>query len=111
MPSRYEPCGLNQLYSLAYGAVPVVHETGGLADTIVNLTPESADARTANGFSFNDYRSEPLLETLRRALDVLTQQPNLWAQLVETGMSQDWSWSNSARHYQALYESLIARRK
>lgn len=111
MPSRYEPCGLNQLYSLKYGAVPIVHETGGLADTIVNLDESSLAAGTANGFSFPEHTSEQLLATLRRALDVYRHQPEVWSQLVERGMRQDWSWTHSAREYVQLYERIVAHRR
>jgi len=111
MPSRYEPCGLNQLYSLAYGSIPVVHETGGLADTIVDLTAATAADRTATGFRFRDYRSDALLETLRRAIDIVIDRPDVRGQLVETGMTRDWSWSRSARDYQTVYERLVARRR
>ncbi len=106
MPSEYEPCGLNQLYSLKYGTVPVVHETGGLADTIVNLDHNSQTHHTANGFSFREYHSDALLAALRRASDVYCHNPELWEQVVATGMRQDWSWSQSARVYSALYEKI-----
>lgn len=109
MPSRYEPCGLNQLYSLKYGTVPIVHETGGLADTIVDYSLSGPSNPESNGFRFQDYRSEALLEAVRRALDVYTQQPEQWARLVENGMRQDWSWSRSAEQYIALYEQLAAQ--
>ncbi|MCA9107563.1 MAG: glycogen synthase GlgA [Planctomycetales bacterium] len=108
MPSRYEPCGLNQLYSLKYGTVPIVHETGGLADTIVDFTGDAARDGASNGFQFREYRSEALLETVRRALEVFTHHPDQWGRLVECGMRQDWSWSRSARQYVSLYEQLAA---
>jgi starch synthase len=111
MPSRYEPCGLNQLYSLKYGTVPVVRETGGLADSVRDLTSESLAAGTATGFSFAPYDASALEETLRRALDVFSQQPAVWSSLVETGMQQDWSWDHSARLYVELYRHLIASRE
>jgi starch synthase len=109
MPSRYEPCGLNQLYSLKYGTVPVVHATGGLADTITNLTDESLAAGTANGFSFANYSSVALAQTLERACQTYFNRP-VWEQLIRTGMSQDWSWTHSAREYSRLYELALARR-
>ena len=109
MPSRYEPCGLNQLYSLKYGTVPVVHATGGLADTITNLTDESFAAGTANGFSFETYSSGALAETLERACQTFHNRP-VWEQLIRTGMQQDWSWTHSAREYGQLYEQALARR-
>jgi starch synthase len=107
MPSRYEPCGLSQLYSLKYGTVPIVRATGGLADTVVNTTDENLAAGTATGFSFHDYSSFALSETLRRALAMFTRQDD-WAKLVANGMKQDWSWGRSARDYVALYERTLA---
>jgi starch synthase len=108
MPSRFEPCGLNQLYSLKYGTVPIVRATGGLADTVVNATDEALAAGTATGFSFHDYSAFALSETLRRAVSMFGQ-PKVWSRLVETGMRQDWSWNRSAREYTALYERIAAR--
>ncbi len=108
MPSKFEPCGLNQMYSLRYGTVPVVRETGGLADTIIDATPENMTAGTANGFSFRDYASPPLDVALRRAVQMY-HDPAVWARLVETGMRQDLSWSHSAKEYIALYETTITR--
>ena len=79
MPSRYEPCGLNQLYSLKYGTVPVVHATGGLADTITNLTDETLAAGTANGFSFDEYTTAALADALERACKTLRQPARVGA--------------------------------
>ncbi len=109
MPSRYEPCGLNQLYSLKYGTVPVVHATGGLADTITNLSDESLAAGTANGFSFDTYTTASLADTLERACQTYANRP-VWEQLIRNGMRQDWSWNHSAREYDSLYKRTIARR-
>ena len=111
MPSRYEPCGLNQLFSLKYGTVPVVRATGGLADTITDATPENLAAKTANGFSFVSYDIGELETTLHRACDTFRNQPDVWRQLVETGMKQDWSWANSARQYIELYNRTLARKR
>jgi starch synthase len=108
MPSRYEPCGLSQLYSLKYGAVPVVHATGGLADTITNLSDETLANGTANGFSFDQYTPKELADTLERARDAFANRP-LWEQLVRNGMQQDWSWSRSAQEYGRLYERTKVR--
>jgi starch synthase len=108
MPSRYEPCGLNQMYSLRYGTVPVVRETGGLADTIVDTNPQTLAAGTANGFSFREDNPLALSETLARAVDAF-RRAEIWDQLVATGMRQDWSWSRSARQYVKLYEQTVAR--
>lgn len=103
MPSLYEPSGLNQLYSLKYGAVPIVRATGGLADTITNCTPETLAAGTATGFSFQAHTAAALRDTVRRALDMLRNHPSQWLQLMRTGMQQDWSWERSAREYELLY--------
>jgi starch synthase len=108
MPSRFEPCGLNQFYSLRYGTVPVVRATGGLADTITDANETTLAAGTANGFSFEEYSSLALGETLRRACDAY-RKPDVWRQLIETGMRQEWSWSRSAGQYVKLYEETIAR--
>jgi starch synthase len=108
MPSRYEPCGLNQLYSLKYGTVPVVHATGGLADTITNLTDETLAAGTANGFSFDTYDSTALAAGIARATQTFADR-SVWEQLIRTGMRQDWSWNHSAREYDRLYQHTLAR--
>jgi starch synthase len=107
MPSRYEPCGLNQLYSLKYGTVPVVRTTGGLADTIVNATDATLANGTATGFSFADYSGLALSETLDRACQMYTTKKDLWGQLIRTGMRQDWSWAHSAREYVELYRQTV----
>jgi starch synthase len=106
MPSLYEPSGLNQLYSLRYGTVPVVRRTGGLADTIVDCTPETLQAGTANGFGFLPQTAAALLEAVRRALDLYARQPDKWMELLQTGMRQDWSWDRSAAEYEKLYLTL-----
>lgn len=110
MPSRYEPCGLNQLYSLKYGTVPIVRVTGGLADTITDMTPETLDDATANGFCFHEYTTLAFAETLQRASNIFIQR-NTWNSLVANGMHQDWSWENSAKKYVSLYEQTIRRSK
>jgi starch synthase len=102
MPSRYEPCGLNQLYSLRYGTVPVVRATGGLVDTVTDLSEKTLAAGTATGIRFSEYSELALSESLRRAVDAY-QQPDVWNQLVQNGMRQDWSWTSSARRYVDLY--------
>lgn len=111
MPSEYEPCGLNQLYSLKYGTIPVVRSTGGLADTITDATPHTIDARSANGFSFQAFDAVALEDSLTRACAVYRSQPDVWAGLVDTAMRQDWSWANSAKQYIALYEQIVAKKK
>jgi len=109
MPSQFEPCGLNQLYSLRYGAVPVVHATGGLADSVVDFTGEALAAGRANGFSFEPYTAEALTECLRRAVDLYTNEPDIWRHLQQIGMRQDFSWAASARRYVELYDLAIDR--
>jgi starch synthase len=107
MPSEYEPCGLNQLYSLKYGTVPVVHVTGGLADTVVNLTADNLDRAT--GFAFGPYTAHDLLGAVERALRLYREQPASWLRLQQNGMRQDWSWNHSAGEYEKLFLSLVAR--
>ena len=108
MPSRYEPCGLNQMYSLRYGTVPVVRQTGGLADTIVDATSDTLAAGTANGFSFREDGPAALSETLRRAVDAF-RRPEVWTRLIAIGMRQDWCWARSAEKYDRLYQETVAR--
>jgi starch synthase len=109
MPSRYEPCGLNQMYSLRYGTVPLVRQTGGLADTVVNCDEQSLADGTANGFSFREDNPQALEETLHRAISAY-RQTDIWAKLIRNGMRQDWSWDQSAARYVELYETTVQRR-
>jgi starch synthase len=99
MPSRYEPCGLNQMYSLRYGTVPVVRETGGLADTVEDFDPVS---RTGTGFVFQRYEPAEMVGALRRGLTAWRQRA-LWTELMQRGMSRDFSWRASADDYDRLY--------
>ncbi|TWT30271.1 Glycogen synthase [Posidoniimonas corsicana] len=108
MPSRYEPCGLNQLYSLKYGAVPVVRETGGLADTITNCTDATLANGTANGFSFGDASPHALSDAIDRGCRAY-QDEGVWNRLVQTGMRQDWSWARSAHRYDELYRLAVSQ--
>ncbi len=105
MPSRFEPCGLNQMYSLRYGTLPLVHKTGGLADTVQNADPA---ARTGNGFSFVEYSPQALLGTLRWALGVFMDR-QAWGRIQAAGMQQDFSWDASARRYVEVYERARTR--
>jgi starch synthase len=102
MPSQFEPSGLNQLYSLKYGTVPVVRSTGGLADTIADYSPQTLAEGTATGFRFSAYTPAAFLGTVQRATD-LYQQPEQWLQLQHNGMKQDWSWDRSAAEYEKIY--------
>ena len=108
MPSLFEPCGLNQLYSLAHGTVPVVRSTGGLADTVVDATPRALAEGKATGFCFQEPTADALWQAIERAL-ALWPDREAWTRLMRTGMNADWSWDRSAREYTRLYEE-IARR-
>jgi starch synthase len=100
MPSRFEPCGLNQMYSLRYGTPPVVRATGGLADTVI----DAADEKHGNGFVFGPATAEPCFAALQRAA-AAWHDPALWRRLQKHGMARDSSWAESAGHYVALYEN------
>jgi starch synthase len=108
MPSRFEPCGLNQIYSLRYGTVPIVRHTGGLADTVVDVTPESLADGSATGFHFKEATSTALWGAVERALDFYQHSQAHWQRLAITGMQQDLSWASSAEHYQHLYLKALA---
>ncbi|HET8707888.1 MAG TPA: glycosyltransferase, partial [Pseudomonadales bacterium] len=103
MPSRYEPCGLNQIYSLRYGTLPVVRYTGGLADTVVDASPEAIERQTATGFVFYNAEPQALLSSLQRALACYADK-KLWAQMQKAAMARDFSWERSAQHYLSLYQ-------
>ncbi len=104
MPSRYEPCGLNQIYSLRYGTVPVVRSTGGLADTIYEL-PDGG----GNGFDFHGYNPWDLLDAIRRALATFANKPR-WEAMMKRGMEQDFSWDKPASEYVEVYQRVVERR-
>jgi len=108
MPSRFEPCGLNQMYSLRYGTPPIVRATGGLADTVVDYAEASLAAGSANGFSFMEATAPALLAAIQRALAVW-HKPRIWRKLQQNGMASDWSWSGPARRYAELYRQLVQR--
>ena len=105
MPSRFEPCGLNQMYSQRYGTIPIVRKTGGLADTVTDTLPETLALATASGLIFNEASAGALLEAIKRAL-ILYNVPNAWKKIQQTAMSKDFSWQRSAEQYLALYEKL-----
>jgi starch synthase len=111
MPSHYEPSGLNQLYSLRYGSVPVVRAVGGLFDTITDCTPQSLANHTATGFRFGPYTPHAFQHAVHRAIKVYRDKPEVWQQLVQTGMRQDWSWDRSAAEYERLYERVRGNTK
>ena len=104
MPSRYEPCGLNQMYSLKYGTPPVVRRTGGLADTVEQWNPVT---RTGTGFSFDHFTPEGLRWALDFALTAYRDVP-AWKQLMLNGMAKDFSWTRQVRPYEELYRRLLA---
>jgi starch synthase len=103
MPSRYEPCGLNQLYSLRYGTVPIVRRTGGLADSVQLFDPVSG---SGTGIVFNDYNNAGITWAVNSALD-LYQHKGLWRRLVQNGMARDFSWQRQVREYLAQYDQLL----
>ncbi|MDR7543213.1 MAG: glycogen synthase GlgA [Armatimonadota bacterium] len=103
MPSRFEPSGLNQLYSLRYGTVPIVRRTGGLADSIVDVSPETLREGQANGFVFDAYTQEALVAAVSRALAAY-RDPGLWRSIQQIGMRADFSWDRAAARYRALYD-------
>lgn len=102
MPSRYEPCGLNQMYSLRYGTIPIVRATGGLADSVRLYDPETGEG---TGIVFKDYNGEALYWGLNAALGLYSDR-DAWNRLQQNAMSQDFSWDKQGPHYVALYESL-----
>jgi starch synthase len=105
MPSRFEPCGLNQIYSQRYGTIPVVRKTGGLADTVVDTLSETLNDNTATGLVFNEASPGALMEVIKRAL-ILYSHPKTWKRLQTNGMRKDFSWSKSAKQYMTLYNHL-----
>jgi len=107
MPSKYEPCGLNQIYSLRYGTLPVVRATGGLEDTIVNYDPETGKG---NGFKFKRYDAKEFLNKTKEAIQFYTQ-PKHWKQLLRNAMTADFSWSRSAEAYLDLYRKALEKKR
>ena len=107
MPSRQEPCGLTQIYALRFGTLPVVRKTGGLADTVVDASPEALAGGTATGFVFEPENAWVLGETIGRACALYRQDPHGWADVQRRAMRQDFSWKASAGHYLELYKGLV----
>ncbi len=107
MPSRFEPCGLGQMIALRYGTVPVVRKTGGLADTVRD---ERDDSRHPNGFTFDDYTPEALLDAIERAVAAYGNKAK-WRKLIRTGMASDYSWTTSARQYEELYRHCAEKQR
>jgi len=107
IPSRFEPCGLNQIYSMKYGTVPIVRAVGGLADTVTDYT-EKQKAGRATGFSFTPYTKEALLGAVDRALE-LYEDKESWHELMRMGMREDWSWKRSAAEYVKVYRKALEK--
>jgi starch synthase len=105
MPSKYEPCGLNQMYSLKYGTIPVVRATGGLDDTIKEFNPKTGKG---NGFKFTEYSSGALLDEVKKALSVF-QNKKLWLRLMKNALKEDFSWKKSARRYTEIYNRILTK--
>ncbi|RIZ67035.1 MAG: glycogen synthase GlgA [Methylococcales bacterium] len=105
MPSKFEPCGLNQMYSQRYGTIPIVRKTGGLADTVTDTLPETLALGTASGLVFTEASAGALLEAIKRAL-ILYSVPSTWKKMQVNAMSKDFSWQRSAEQYLALYDNL-----
>ncbi len=104
MPSHFEPCGLGQMIGLKYGAVPIVRETGGLADTVTHFDPRSM---VGNGFVFRGWNPMDLLTVINEAVDVFSNT-RLWTQLTVNGMGQHFSWDDSAAEYEGLYRAMLS---
>ncbi len=105
MPSKTEPCGLNQMYSIVYGTVPVVHSTGGLKDTVEPFNPKTGEG---TGFTFENYTVKDLVETLKRAIALYKEDKDAWRKLIVNGMKKDFSWQNSAKNYAELYKKILS---
>jgi starch synthase len=106
MPSRYEPGGLNQMYSLKYGTVPVVRATGGLEDSVEEW---NAEAGTGTGFKFYGYNAQDLMAAMDRALTAF-QGKDGWQKLMRNGMAKDYAWEHPAREYVEVYKEVLRRR-
>ncbi len=106
MPSRFEPCGLNQMYSMRYGTPPVVFATGGLADTVVDFTDRTLADSSATGFVFDKLKSSSLTECVKKAAAAYSNKKT-WRRLQQNGMNRDFSWDHSAKEYIALYRQLV----
>ncbi|NWF90483.1 MAG: glycogen synthase, partial [Ignavibacteriaceae bacterium] len=103
MPSLVEPCGLNQMYSLVYGTVPIVRETGGLADTVIKYDDKTEEG---NGFVFKKYEAEALLKEIDRAIKLFSDKKK-WTKIIRNGMKMDFSWNTSAKKYVELYKTIL----
>ena len=106
MPSRFEPCGLNQMYSMRYGTPPIVRATGGLNDTVSDANPRTIENGSGTGFVFSESTAEDFWDAIQRAFNVYGNK-TLWRRLQQNGMNQDFSWQRSAREYLALYNTMV----
>ena len=107
MPSAFEPCGLTQLISFRYGTVPIVRETGGLKDTV---EPYNEYENTGDGFSFANYNGEEMLDVINYSKKIYFENKRNWNKIVDRGMEQDFSWRNSAKRYEDVYNFLIGEK-
>ena len=104
MPSKYEPCGLNQMYSLKYGTIPIVRETGGLADTVIRYDEKTGEG---TGFMFKKYDASAFLKEIKRAVNVFSDK-KAWVKIMKAGMKSDFSWNSSAKKYIELYKTVLS---
>jgi len=104
MPSKVEPCGLNQMYSLVYGTVPIVRETGGLADTVINYDEKTG---SGSGFVFKAYEGKAMLDEIKRAIKIYNLEPKAWLKIIKTGMKSNFTWLNSSKVYVDLYKKVV----
>jgi starch synthase len=107
MPSKYEPCGLGQLYSLRMGTIPIAHLTGGLADTVREFNPKTLEG---NGFAFSEYKESELLYAILRGLYTY-QNKEYWNELIKNAMDEDFSWERSAKEYLYVYQEGINQKE
>lgn len=105
MPSKYEPCGLNQMYSLVYGTIPIVRKTGGLADTVTQFNPNTG---SGNGFVFEKYNTTDMLRAVTSALKIFEDKKK-WNKIIENGMQIDFTWRASAKSYIELYKTVLSK--
>jgi starch synthase len=111
MPSLYEPCGLNQIYSLKYGTVPIVRKIGGLADTVLDWFEYKLKGNEiGTGFTFYNYHFKTLLESIKKAIDTFADKKT-WNKIQMNGMNENFSWQTSARKYLELYNSVVKKKK
>ena len=108
MPSRFEPCGMNQMYSQRYGTPPVVRATGGLVDSVVDCNRETLASGTATGFVFDEPEAAAFFTAIKRAIDVYRNR-DAWREVQRNGMAKDFGWDRAARQYAEIYRRLAGR--